>query len=43
MDGLVVFFEVCFDLDAVAQQLVGAQVGLVKGDAGGIGGGFELF
>jgi hypothetical protein len=27
----------------VAQQLVGAQVGLVKGDAGGLCGGHELF
>ena len=28
--------------DSVAQQLVGAQVGLIKGDAGSVGGGHQL-
>jgi hypothetical protein len=27
---------------AIAQQLVGAQIGLIQGDAGGVGGGQEL-
>ena len=29
-------------LDPIAQQLIGAQVGRVEGDAGGVGGGEEL-
>ena len=27
---------------AIAQKLVGAQIGLIQGDAGGVGGGQEL-
>ena len=42
VDGFVRFSLGDLDLDAVAQESIGAEVGLVESDACGVGGGFEF-
>ena len=42
VDGFVGFVQGDLDLGAVAQECVGAEVGLVEGDTCGVGGGFEF-
>ena len=42
VDGFMGLASAGLHLDPIAQQLVGFQIGLIEGDAGGVGGGFEL-
>ena len=42
MDGFVGAVDGDLDFCAVAEELIGAEVGLVEGEAGGVGGGGEF-